>query len=418
MVDPAAPTGAGFADPPRLLASLAEERLHAVLVGIPRLLFDGENRLFWVYLLSFVVLGAVAYRRFYRGAPQRTAGVLRFLFPREVYRHPSAILDYKLVVANHFFAPTALLSRLLLGPATVTTVAALTQAMLADRSGASGGARPWSTATLALFVLSTALVEDFTTYLVHALHHRWPLLWEFHKVHHSAEVLTPLTVYRKHPIYNFLSRSANIAIVGPFQGAFAYFFVGPADPITLFGANLVFSLFHLFGANLRHSHVWLPFGPRLSHVLISPAQHQIHHSKAPQHWDKNYGEVFALWDWMFGTLHVPGREREDLEFGVPGESSQEHGTLWRAYAVPFANCARLLRGRGARWLVSRSRSSSHDSAALFAAAVVAPPRNILDIRSSSRLGSDENPSRTHATNFGTGTLAVGPARQRSPAPPA
>src|SRR5262245_5397503 len=120
MVDLAAPTGAGSADPARLLAGFAQDRLHAVLVGIPGWLVDGENRLFWAYLLSFVVLGAVAYRRFYPDAPERPAGVLRFLFPREVYRHPSAILDYKLVLANRFFAPTALLSRLLLGPATVT----------------------------------------------------------------------------------------------------------------------------------------------------------------------------------------------------------------------------------------------------------------------------------------------------------
>lgn len=341
------------------LASVAEERLQAVLVGIPGWLADGTHRFFWAYLLSFVVLGAVAYRRSYRGRPgTESAGLLGFLFPRDVYRHPSAVLDYQLLLANRFLGPTTLLSRLLLGTVSVTTVATITQTALLAWTGHGHEARAWSPVTLAVFVLATALVEDFATYVVHALHHRWPLLWEFHKVHHSAEVLTPLTVYRKHPVYNFLSRVTNIVVVGPFEGLVAFLFVGPADPVTLFGANVVFSLFHLLGANLRHSHVWLSFGPRLSHVFISPAQHQIHHSKAREHWDKNYGEVFALWDWMFGTLHVPGREREELEFGVSGEVRQEHATLWQAYFVPFANCGRLIRRRFASWAAAPASSRS------------------------------------------------------------
>jgi len=53
--------------------------------------------------------------------------------------------------------------------------------------------------------------------------------------------------------------------------------------------------------------------------------------------------VFALWDWMFGTLYLPGSEREELEFGVAGPEGQEHGTLWQIYWVPFRNCGRLLR---------------------------------------------------------------------------
>src|SRR5690606_34693681 len=112
---------------------------------------------------------------------------------------------------------------------------------------------------------------------------------------------------------------------------------------TLFGSNVIFALFHLLGSNLRHSHIWWSFGPTLSRILISPAQHQIHHSKAPQHWNRNYGEVFALWDWLFGTLYVPGPQREPLEFGIAGTEGQEHDTLLKAYLVPFLNCARILR---------------------------------------------------------------------------
>lgn len=62
--------------------------------------------------------------------------------------------------------------------------------------------------------------------------------------------------------------------------------------------------------------VWLIYkhcGKFWSHIFISPAQHQIHHSLAHKHWDENYGEVFAIWDWAFGTLYVP-ETIEVLEF--------------------------------------------------------------------------------------------------------
>ena len=334
-----------------LLLAFAERCSVRIFEELPRWVLEGGNRFYWVYLLSFIVLGALAFRLYYRAeaepAPSLTGRLrrlARFLFPPEVYRHPSAIIDYQLLLMNRLLGPASLISGILLGSASVTLVATLTQEALAGAFAGYDAPMSWTFATSIVFLVGITLVRDFCTYLTHALHHQIPLLWEFHKVHHSAEVLTPLTVYRKHPVYNVFSKVVDIAIVGPVQGVVAFLFVGHAEPLTLFGANLIFSLFHVLGANLRHSHIWFPFGPRLSHILISPAQHQIHHSRAERHWDKNYGEVFALWDWMFGTLYVPGYEREAIEFGVAGSTRQEHSTLLRVYFVPFINCARLLRG--------------------------------------------------------------------------
>jgi len=278
---------------------------------------------------------------------------LRFLFPREVYRHPSAVLDYKLFFTNRLLGPGGFLSTILLGSLSVTWVATFTQQHLVEQfTGHSGTG--WTAPTLLMFMVVIAMVRDFSTFAIHALHHSTPLLWEFHKVHHSAEVLTPVTVYRKHPVYTFLSGMMDILIVGPFQGLVAFWFIGAPEPITLFGANVVFTIFHIMGANLRHSHIWMSFGPAISRILMSPAQHQIHHSKADRHWNKNYGEVFALWDWLFGTLYVPGREREVIEFGIAGATTQEHATLLQAYFVPFKNCAALLRTYFERRVIARA----------------------------------------------------------------
>jgi hypothetical protein len=75
----------------------------------------------------------------------------------------------------------------------------------------------------------------------------------------------------------------------------------------------------------------------LEHIVISPAQHQIHHSRAVEHHDKNYGEVLAIWDWMFGTLYVPNG-RETIDFGLADAEGrplpQPHGSLGQALIQP------------------------------------------------------------------------------------
>lgn len=316
--------------------------------GMAGWLVDGGHRFFWLYLLLSAALGAAIYYRHYRGRAGVARNVFAFLFPRAVYTHPSALLDYQLLVANRVLGPASLLSGVLLGSFSISYVALFTQQALHWLGGSLPATGSIGFATGCVLVLVLTLARDFSTYVTHALHHRWPLLWEFHKVHHSAEVMTPATVYRKHPVYNLMSDITDAALVGPLQGLVLFAFGATPEPLLLFGGNAIFGVFHLLGSNLRHSHIWWSFGPTLSRVLISPAQHQIHHSKAPQHWNRNFGEAFALWDWLFGTLYVPGQTPEVLEFGIAGADGQEHANLWAAYTVPFTNCARLLRGYARR----------------------------------------------------------------------
>ena len=339
----------GFTALMAMITALGARGLQRLAVELPHCFLALGNRFFWGYLLSFVLLGLYAHRRYYRPTAPRQSlrGVLAFLFPPATYRHPSALIDYQLVLTSHLLGPASLLGGLLFGSASIATVAHATQDGLVALFGAPSRAAHWSLASSAAFALGTTVARDLVTFLTHVLHHRVPLLWEFHKVHHSAEVLTPVTVFRKHPVYNAFEHGMVILLIGPLQGAIALAFVGQATAVTLWGANIVFTLFHLAGANLRHSHIWLPFGRRLSHVVISPAQHQIHHSKAEHHQNKNFGEVFALWDWLAGTLYVAGRAREALEFGVADGARTEHATLWRIYIQPFVNCLALSR-RAAR----------------------------------------------------------------------
>jgi sterol desaturase/sphingolipid hydroxylase (fatty acid hydroxylase superfamily) len=106
------------------------------------------------------------------------------------------------------------------------------------------------------------------------------------------------------------------------------------QPFTLLNGNIALMLFLVTYGHLRHSHMWIPFTGVAGRILQSPAHHQIHHSDNPAHWDKNLGFALAVWDWAFGTLYVPGVERETIRFGV-GPTEGEFATVSRNYFMPF-----------------------------------------------------------------------------------
>ena len=60
------------------------------------------------------------------------------------------------------------------------------------------------TEIMVIFTITLFVASDFTRYWLHRFMHTVPLLWKFHKVHHSAKVLTPVTFYRVHPVENIL----------------------------------------------------------------------------------------------------------------------------------------------------------------------------------------------------------------------
>lgn len=165
----------------------------------------------------------------------------------------------------------------------------------------------------------------------------------------SADVLTPLTLARVHPVETFIRNVGISLLVGVVQALAVFTFVGQIDLLTIGGANAFYVVFNAAGANLRHSHVWLSYGRVMEHIFISPAQHQVHHSMDLKHHNKNYGSMFAIWDWMFGTLYVPQNGPEDLRFGVADGQGvpipQQFPTLKAALLIPFADCAKGFRER-------------------------------------------------------------------------
>lgn len=277
---------------------------------------DAQHRLFWLYLLSSALIaGAFAWRyRAYRGE----------LLDKKVWWHPSARLDYA------YFPLISLIKVLAVAPLVVgaNEVALATLRALQALSGY----RPplaWDRDVIAaLFTLTLFVVSDFTRYWLHRALHTVPLLWRFHAVHHSAEVLNPLTFYRVHPVENLLFGLRYALGAGLVTGGFVYLFGARLGIVEIMGANALVFFSALAGSNLRHTHLPVRFGA-LERWIVSPFMHQIHHSADGMR--RNYGGTLALWDRLFGTLDL--RDTAPLRFGGGGA----HRSLGALLFKPFTS---------------------------------------------------------------------------------
>lgn len=272
-----------------------------------------------------------------RGQAQRLRGFFGYLIPRGVYLHRSAILDYKYFVINQLFMTHANLAAIIFWAFGLLGVTQLGNLILTAFFGPGPAeARP-SLAIHLLFTLLTLMAFDLGKFLAHYLLHKVKLLWEFHKVHHSAEVLTPVSAFRLHPVEKLLDLFFRLLITGIVSSVFVYLYPGGSPELTILAFNAVgfFIYYPLF--ILQHSHVAIGYGPRLSKIMVSPLMHQVHHSLERQHWDKNLGFTFSFWDRLFGTLYVPAQD-EKFRLGLP-EGSGRFDTLWALYVGPFQRMA-------------------------------------------------------------------------------
>ena len=184
------------------------------------------------------------------------------------------------------------------------------------------------------FTIFQFTIDDFSKYIVHRFMHKWPVLWALHKVHHSATVLTPMTVFRTHPLEGiiFSLRSAITQAIG--ISLFFYLFGNLVSLYTIVGVNVFVFVFNILGSNLRHSHIGIRYWKWLEYIFISPAQHQLHHSVAFEHHDKNFGAALAVWDWLFGSLHH-SVEFETLHLGIKKDQKETTHNLRNLYFDPI-----------------------------------------------------------------------------------
>lgn len=270
----------------------------------------------------------------------RLRALWRVLFPHRIIAHRSTRADIGFFLFNCFvygstfglaglsyqFLTNGIVSGLVVvaGPVAPSTLPEIFQR---------------SIVTLVLF-----LAYELGYWIDHYLKHRVPVLWEMHKVHHSAEVLTPITAFRMHPLDTFVFGQILAITAAVANGCVVYSFGSTTYQYALSETNILLVVFiHLY-VHLQHTHLWIAFRGVAGRIFVSPAHHQIHHSTNPIHFNRNLGSCLAVWDWLFGTLHMPAKEREKLCFGVEPTASDAH-TVNGEFVAPFGRIFSLIFGR-------------------------------------------------------------------------
>jgi sterol desaturase/sphingolipid hydroxylase (fatty acid hydroxylase superfamily) len=296
---------------------------------------EPSNNFYWLYLISAAVIALLIYLaqggRHGRLSP---SGFMRFLLPKAVFAHKSAVIDYKFYVVNPF------VYKLITGGAVFGSAGIASSVSSLLKSYFDDGPEWEMTATARVVYTFLAIAaHDLGVTMGHFFEHKIPFFWEFHKVHHSAETLTPFTNYRNHPIDKALEMFLALLFVGALGGTFQYLYPGGVTEVTIINVSVMFFVYNLI-SNLRHSHIWLSYGLFINHIISSPAMHQIHHSSEKRHHDKNYALVFSFWDYLAGTLYVP-REKEEFKWGLSNQEHLAYDSVTSLYLTPIKKAAAL-----------------------------------------------------------------------------
>lgn len=259
-------------------------------------LFDPQKRIYWLYVLS--------------------SALLILCFRHKIVILKNKVLTRSSVVDLSWLFVNQLLLKWWITPffALQVSAALWVNSTFVSLLGQGDFVKLERTILTILFAFTLFVINDFCKFMVHLGFHRIPFLWPFHAVHHSATTLTPLTLYRIHPV-EFVINSLRSFLVGAVvSGLFVYLFANNISVFTIIGVNLFVFMFNLAGSNLRHSAFYLGFG-RWERLFISPAQHQIHHSVEVKHFDKNFGSALSIWDRMFNSF-VLSKKQKVTAFGL------------------------------------------------------------------------------------------------------
>ena len=267
---------------------------------------DPAKRIYWGCLLSALVLASA-----FVSVRERTfdprAQLSRFM-NRRYWINASTAQDVGWLFANNAIKGLVLLPIIGSHLALTLVVGGQLQMQLGDAPDLEFPL--WliaGTYTASYFVL-----EDLSRFLLHMAMHRNSWLWKLHRIHHSAKVLTPLTLFRVHPIEQALYFFRGVIVFGFVSGIFIWLFGRELSAWDILGVDLFGFAFNALGANLRHSHIPLGFG-HFERWIISPRQHQLHHSV--DHGHCNLGVCLAAWDRIAGTA-VSMKLAEPLRFGL------------------------------------------------------------------------------------------------------
>jgi sterol desaturase/sphingolipid hydroxylase (fatty acid hydroxylase superfamily) len=174
-----------------------------------------------------------------------------------------------------------------------------------------------------LYALIGLLLLDFIgAYLVHLIEHKVKFLWRFHLIHHTDTWIDTTSGNRHHPgesVIRFTFTILGVFIVG--------------SPMWLV---FLYQTISVVSTQFTHANIALPkkLDSFLSYFIVSPNMHKVHHHYKLPYTDSNYGNIFSIWDRIFGTfMYLP---KENIVYGIDTYMShEENNRLNNLLKIPF-----------------------------------------------------------------------------------
>ena len=174
----------------------------------------------------------------------------------------------------------------------------------------------------AYVILGVLLLDFIGAYLAHYVEHRVKPLWMIHLVHHTDHEVDTTTANRHHPfesVIRFTFTTLGVLLIG-----------------TPIGIVMLYQSMSLVFTQFNHANIRLPrkLDKALSWVIVSPDMHKVHHHYVLPYTDANYGNIFSIWDRLFGTYME--LDREHIVYGVDTfPDRKENGSIWGLLKQPF-----------------------------------------------------------------------------------
>lgn len=184
------------------------------------------------------------------------------------------------------------------------------------------GVLQWTHLPIWAFMLVGLLLLDLIgAWFIHFIEHKFKWMWKFHMVHHADTQVDTTTANRHHPgesVFRAVFTVLGVLICG-----------APMWLVMMYQSmSAVFSQFN-------HANIRLPrwLDRAITWVIVSPDMHKVHHHYIRPQTDTNYGNIFSIWDRLFGTFDYTPVEQ--LRYGLDVLDDDTQGDLSYQLQIPF-----------------------------------------------------------------------------------
>ena len=171
-------------------------------------------------------------------------------------------------------------------------------------------------------LIGLLLLDLIGAYLVHLVEHKTKVLWRFHLIHHTDTWIDTTTANRHHPgesVIRFTFTALGVLLIG--------------SPMWLV---FLYQTLSVVATQFNHANISLPkkVDTILSYFIVSPDMHKVQHHYVLPYTDSNYGNIFSIWDRLFGTfMSLPKKE---IIYGIDThQKPEEHNELKNLLKIPF-----------------------------------------------------------------------------------